>query len=72
MPGDGRFRLQSEPSAPNPQPGLVGRPTMKVSLNEEDFPLFTHRRRPIGERQSSLALRSGWQGMPPGFFLPSK
>jgi hypothetical protein len=45
---------------------------MKVSLNEEDFPLFTHRRRPIGERQSSLALRSGWQGMPPGFFLPSK
>jgi hypothetical protein len=28
---------------------------MKDSLNEEDFPLFTHRRRPIGERRSSLA-----------------
>jgi hypothetical protein len=41
-------------------------------LNEEDFPLFTHRRCPIGERRSRLALRSGWQGVPPGFFLPPK
>jgi hypothetical protein len=36
------------------------RPTMKKSLNEEDFPLFTHRRCPIGERVVCF------------FFLPPK
>jgi hypothetical protein len=41
---------------------------MKNRLNEKDFPLFTHRQCPIGERRSGLALRSGWRA--PGFFLP--
>jgi hypothetical protein len=48
------------------------RPMMKNSLNEEDFPLFTHRRRPIGERGSSLALRSGRQGLSPRLLLAAE
>lgn len=70
MPRDKRYPHQREPlrkKIPGRLRGAFLSP--KASLNEEDFPLFTHRRGPIGERRSSLALRSGWQGAPPGFFL---
>jgi hypothetical protein len=54
MRGDGWFRPQSER-----QPWLAP-DDEKKSLNEEDFPLFTHRRCPIGERVVCF------------FFLPPK
>jgi hypothetical protein len=72
MLGDGRFPLGASVSSAKSPADPGWRPTTKNSLNEEDFLLFIHRRRPIGERRSSLALRSGWQEVPPGFFLPPK
>ncbi len=59
MPGDGRIRPQGE-RCRRTIPRQAWLATKKNSLNEEDIPLFTHRRCLIGERRSSLALRSGW------------
>jgi len=52
MPGNGRFPPQSE-RCRRTIPRQASLATMKNRLNEEDIPLFTHHRCPIGERQST-------------------